>query len=71
MTSIPDLTPTELKTLDAIAAHGTLRAAADALSLSLEMVDQHLQAVRLKTGRRFLPQILEITSRSIPPREPD
>ncbi len=55
-----DYAPSEAETrvIRAVAAHGTIRAAAAALHLSTHTVDAHLDNLRRRTERRFLPQLV-------------
>lgn len=48
----------EVEALRAVATHGTIRAAAAALSVSPHTVDAHLDHLRMKTGLRYLPQLV-------------
>jgi DNA-binding CsgD family transcriptional regulator len=51
-------TPHEIDVLHAVARHGTLQGAADALHLSRHTVDAHMDHLRNKTGLRYLPQLV-------------
>ena len=48
----------ELEALRAAARHGTIKAAADALTLSSHTIDAHLDHLRWKSGLRYLPQLV-------------
>jgi DNA-binding CsgD family transcriptional regulator len=52
------LTPTEIQVLAALAEHGTVRAAAEALFMSHHTAESHLTHIRDKTGLRHLPQLI-------------
>jgi molybdenum-dependent DNA-binding transcriptional regulator ModE len=51
-------TPQEQKVLRAIARHGTIKAAAKALTMSRHTAEGHLDSMRNKCKLRFLPQLV-------------
>jgi DNA-binding CsgD family transcriptional regulator len=51
-------TSSEIKAICAIARYGTIAAAARALRISPHKVDWHLDRLRIKTGQRYLPQLV-------------
>ena len=54
----------ERRTLRAIAKHGTVRAAAEALIVSPHTVDAHLDHLRQKTGLHKIPQLIAWAARN-------
>jgi DNA-binding CsgD family transcriptional regulator len=50
--------PQELQAIQAVAEFGTLEAAARSLNLSYETINSHLDSLRRKSGRRYLPQLI-------------
>lgn len=57
--NLQDPTECEINALRAVAKHGTIKAAAEALYISPHTVKTHLDILRGKTGRRFLPQLID------------
>jgi DNA-binding transcriptional LysR family regulator len=51
-------TECEINAIRAVAEHGTIRAAAKVLFVSENTVNFHIDGLRLKSGRRYLPQII-------------
>ena len=51
-------TPHELIALRAVAIHGTVKAAAEALVLSPHTIDNQLDRLRERTGLHHLPQLI-------------
>jgi DNA-binding CsgD family transcriptional regulator len=60
---VPHPTEQERRVLRAVAQHGTLAAAAEALSLSRHTVDHHIDDIREKAGLRYLPQLIAWAAR--------
>ena len=56
MTGLPSLN--EIRVLRALVRHGTMRAAARALGVSQHCIDSHLDHLRVKSGLRYLPQLV-------------
>lgn len=50
--------PQELRVLQAVVEHGTMRHAAEALGLAVATVDMYVDLLRVKSGRRYLPQVI-------------
>jgi DNA-binding transcriptional LysR family regulator len=48
----------EIEAIQAVARHGTIRAAAEALTLSPHTIDAHLDSLRHRSGLRYLPQLV-------------
>lgn len=48
----------ELNALRAVAKHGTIKSAAQALTLSPHTIDAHLDRLRCKSRLRHLPQLI-------------
>lgn len=55
-------TQAEIDALRAIAIHGTVPAAAQALYLSPHTLYSHLTRLRIKTGLRYLPQLVALAA---------
>lgn len=54
----------EIEAIQAVAAHGTIRAAAAALTLSPHTIDAHLDSLRHRSGLRYLPQLVAWAARN-------
>jgi DNA-binding NarL/FixJ family response regulator len=54
------LTPTriEIVAIRAVVKHGTIRAAAEALSMSPHTIKTYVDGLRGKSGKRYLPQLI-------------
>lgn len=54
----------EIEAIQAVATHGTIRAAAAALTLSPHTIDAHLDSLRHRSGLRYLPQLIAWAARN-------
>lgn len=54
----------EIEAIQAVAVHGTIRAAAEALTLSPHTIDAHLDSLRHRSGLRYLPQLVAWAARN-------